>query len=117
MESGAARRSLAPHIRPLKAFQDADGITTLNQLARSPKKAQRVFARALAEFHNAAIIDNANIEPTVKVRVTVCKGYGASDWLRALPCKETLLLDAQYGIAFALSSVFQSRRLVRAPHA
>jgi hypothetical protein len=66
------------------------------------QKAQRVFARALAKFDFAAIVDNVKIDPTVKIRVTVCKGYCASNWLRALPSKETLLLDTQYGIAFAL---------------
>ncbi len=60
---------------------------------------RKIAQNALAEFHSAAIIDNANIDPTVKFRATACKGYGASDWLRALPRKETLLLDAQCCIA------------------
>ena len=91
-------------------------MTTLNQLARAPKNSRRVFARALADYY-AAIVDNANIDPTVKVRVTVCKSYGASDWLIAFPRKETLLLDGSTALHLHSFSVFQSRRLVRASHA
>ena len=99
--NGPAFSSL-PKIRALKQLHDSNDSLSLDRLARAPKKAQRAFARALADFDFAAIVNNVNIDPTVKARIIVCKGYGASAWLRALPCNETRLLDAQYGVAWAL---------------
>jgi len=33
----------------------------------------------------------------------VCAGYGATDWLRALPSKDTTFIDPQYLVAFCLT--------------
>jgi len=33
----------------------------------------------------------------------VCAGYGATDWLRALPTKDTTFIDPQYLVAFSLT--------------
>ncbi len=110
--------SSLPEIRSLKAFHNADGMMTLNQLARAPKKAHRVFAWALAEFYYAAIINNANIDSTVKVRITVWKGYSASDWI-PVHCRARRRCCSTRSMVLHLHSslVFRSKRLARAPHA
>jgi hypothetical protein len=59
--------------------------------------------RALIQERFKGIVSDVAVHPLVRARMKVCAGYGAADWMRALPTKDTTFTDPQYLVAFGLS--------------
>jgi hypothetical protein len=102
LEPGDTPLSDLPKVRAIDNLKGADGALDLNYLSRAPIHAQSAFSRALIQERFNGIVSNDAVHPFVRARMKVCTGFGAADWLRALPTKDTTFTDPQYLVAFDL---------------
>jgi len=92
-----------PKIRAIDALKGADGVLDLNSLSSAPTNAQAAFSHALVLKRFNDIVSDDAVHPRARARLNVCGGFGATDWTRALPTKDTTFTDPQYLVAFALT--------------
>jgi len=95
LEPGDTPLSDLPKIRAIGKLKGADGALDLDYLSRAPKHAQSAFSRALIQERFKGIVSDVAVHPLVRARMKMCAGYGAADWLRALPTKDTTFTDPQ----------------------
>jgi hypothetical protein len=92
-----------PKVRSIATLKGDDGALDLNYISRAPTHAQAAFSRATIQERFDGIVSDVAVHPSVRARMKVCAGYGATDWLRALPTKDTTFIDPQYLVAFCLT--------------
>ena len=92
-----------PKVRSIATLKGDDGALDLNYISRAPTHAQAAFSRATIQERFDGIISDVVVHPSVRARMKVCAGYSATDWLRALPTKDTTFINPQYLVAFCLT--------------